>query len=54
MRKNSHVKILKREPKEQHLSIVPKSCSFKKSIFQKYLLKKILGPINFAFLEFWR
>ena len=28
MRKNSHDKILKMEPKEQHLNTVPKSCSF--------------------------
>ena len=27
MRKNSHDKILKRDPKEQYLSTVPKSCS---------------------------
>ena len=27
MRKNSHGRILKGEPKEQHLSTVPKSCS---------------------------
>ena len=27
MRKNSYGRILKEEPKEQHLSIVPKSCS---------------------------
>ena len=29
MRKNSHGKILKRKPKEQHLSTIPKSCSKK-------------------------
>jgi len=29
MKKNPHGRILKREPKEQHLSTVPKSCSFK-------------------------
>ena len=28
MRKNSHDKILKEEPKEQHLSIIPKSYTF--------------------------
>ena len=28
MRKNSHDKILKGKPKEQHLSTIPKSCSF--------------------------
>ena len=27
MKKNSHSKILKGKPKEQHLSTVPKSCS---------------------------
>ena len=27
MRKNLHDRILKEEPKEQHLSTVPKSCS---------------------------
>jgi len=29
MRKNLHGKILKEEPKEQHLSIVPKSYSYR-------------------------
>ena len=28
MRKNSHGKILKEEPKEQHLIIIPKSCPY--------------------------
>ena len=28
MRKNSHGRILKREPKEQHLSTIPKFCPF--------------------------
>ena len=28
MRKNLHDKILKGEPKEQHLNTVPKSCSY--------------------------
>ena len=28
MRKYSHGRILKEEPKEQHVSTVPKSCSF--------------------------
>ena len=27
MRKNSHGKILRGEPKEQHITTVPKSCS---------------------------
>ena len=29
MRKNPHDRILKRKPKEQYLSTVPKSCSIK-------------------------
>ena len=28
MKKNPHGRILKKVPKEQHLSIVPKSCSY--------------------------
>ena len=32
MRKNPHSRILKGKPKEQHLNIVPKSCSFKKNL----------------------
>ena len=33
MRKNSHGKILRGKPKKQHLSIVPKSCSYVKTQF---------------------
>ena len=33
MRKNSHGKILRGKPKEQHLNIVPKSCSYVKTQF---------------------
>ena len=40
MRKNSHYKILRREPKKQHLSTVPKSCSFFKYIWIELLYYK--------------
>ena len=33
MRKNSHGKILRGKPKEQHLNIVHKSCSYVKTQF---------------------
>ena len=32
MNKNPHDRILKEEPKEQHLSIVPKSCHILKCV----------------------
>ena len=35
MRKNLHSKILKGEPKEQHLSTVPKPCSIRKFHLQR-------------------
>ena len=60
MRKNSHSKILKGKPKEQHLNTVPKSCSLKKkkkkkshSISFHHLNKKLynLWDKSFKFLK---
>ena len=42
MRKNLHSKILKGKLKEQHLSIVPNSCSFRKSRLKNDKLNVIL------------
>ena len=39
MKKNPHDRILKEEPKEQHLSTVPKYCSF--FIFQTNKIDKL-------------
>ena len=37
MLKNSHDRILRREPKEQYLSTVPKSCPIRKYTWIKHL-----------------
>ena len=42
MKKNQRDRILKREPKEQHISIVPKSCPY----IYIYILWVVLGPQN--------
>ena len=52
MRKNLQGRILKYEPKEQHLSTVPKSCSYfnNNHTFEKnphYFNEAKVGTINF-------
>ena len=42
MRKNPHSRILKNEPKKQHLNIVPKSCPILIIHFKKFLIKKLI------------
>ena len=51
MKKNPHDKILKGEPKEQHLSIVPKSCHFKKNLIPTFMKNiKSYKKVNYLFL----
>ena len=45
MRENPHDRILKNEPKKQHISTVPKSCSF---ILPYYV--SLLDPSNFYYV----
>ena len=49
MRKNPHDKILKKEPKKQHLSTVPKSCSSENSYAVTLPLSTSVGAtMNFT------
>ena len=45
MRKNSYGKILKGEPKEQHLSTVPKSCLIYIHIYIYIIVIEILNKL---------
>ena len=51
MKKNSHGKILKGEPNEQHLSIVPNTCHFRKFLIPTFMKNiKSYKKVNYLFL----
>ena len=48
MKKNSHDRILKGEPKEQYLSIVLKFCSIKKDIQKERIVINLIVGSQFS------